>query len=90
MAEENVVEVEVLRTRRVEDMRGVDVKVPLLPWEFEIFISSYRVDDGKWSPGIVRMSIGRDGQNGFKVEDWAAIRDGIDRAVAAFRSLEAA
>lgn len=83
-------EVEVEQTRRVEDCRGVKVKVPLeAPLYGDrvlvVWLSSYRTDEGEWSPPIV--TLGYSGQNGFQIVDWAAIRDGIDRAVTAFRAL---
>jgi hypothetical protein len=82
--------IEVEQTRRVEDRRGVRVEVALERpiWGDEkltLFVSSSRVDGGDWSPPTV--SIGFNGQSGFAIEDWPAIRDGIDRALAAFRAL---
>jgi hypothetical protein len=94
MAEKNdSTGVEVQQTRRVEDRRGVSVKIQLeAPLyggrELTIYLSSYRRDGGEWSPPIV--SIGDSGQSGFVIQDWNAIRDAVDRACVAFRALEAA
>jgi hypothetical protein len=84
--------VEVDQSRRVEDRRVVSVKVPLQAplhgdRDVTVYVTSSRLNEGEWSPPIVRLD--SSGQSVFQIYDWAAIREGIDRAIAAFRVLEA-
>jgi hypothetical protein len=86
-ARPRVIEAEAsIDTRR---RRSVRVEVPLTRplWYAKILISvrSYASNGEPWTPPSIGLQTG--GSEAFQVDDWPAVRDGIERALEAFRKL---